>query len=319
MERKTLDQFLEDINPILEDGKININYGECDGDTVVVFDTWKDVHYVEGYLNGFEGLTDKPYIPSGKTITDLLEEAKVAAAANPNHYGYKREVKALTTYLLYLQYMSGVEEPISLDDYDFDVVFSDEYDQCCNCGAILRTSPDSYSWTAPLFVDCEGYACDECVSKGDFDDYVLEEYCNEEKTIPDSIDTDRLGLVKINDDSYQNGFHSGMDDSPKPIIKALNKEDIHVWFKVHPSQFYIDFDVYVRKDDADRAKCILMGTDTFQGYSTSNNLAKALRESNEESAKVSGEGIRYTTVDVEKGTSTTRLVSEEEFIEGIKD
>ena len=317
MDKKTFEQFLDDIDQILDAGQININYGEYEGSNMVIFDQWKDIEYVVAYLNGFEHLTEGvPYIRDNENIADLITAKRIEVEANPDHYGYKRELKQLTEYLLYKQYLATLEhDPISLDDYDLEVGFSDEYDYCCHCYSIIRTSADSYSWTAPLYIDAEGYACDECVSKGEFDEYILDEYCNVEKSIPDSADLDRLELVKINDDSYQNGFHSGMDDSPKPIIEKLNNRGIDVWFKVSPSQFYVEFDVYVKSDNVDKAKQILSGVDTYQGYSTAGNLEKCLKQCNVGS---SAEGIVYTKCDVSNGTVETRVVSDKEFIEGIK-
>ncbi len=322
MEKKTFDEFLNDIESILEAGQPNINYGKYRGEDFVIFDSWADLEDTVAHINGFEGLKNGiPYIREGDNLADLIADAKKKVELNPDHWGYKRDLEKLTTYLLYKQHLATLgHDPISLDDYDMEVGFSDEYDRCCNCGAILRTSPDSYCWVAPLFIDCEGYACDDCVSKGEFDAYVMEEYCNKNKCLPEAIDLDRVGLVKINEETYQNGFFRNMDASPEPIIKALYEEnDISVFFKVYPSQFYVSFDVLVKQEDFDRAKKILEGTDTYQGYSTVDNLDKALKGISKESAKVSGEGIRYTKVDVTNGTSETRLVSEKEFIDGIKE
>jgi hypothetical protein len=319
MTKKTLEQFIEIINPVLEEGGVTINYGECEGTNVVVFDTWKDVEYIEAYINGFEGLTSgKPHIHSRNTfsLSTIIEVRRLLVDAYPNHYYYQGELKQLTEYLLYTQYLATLDhDPIELDDFDFDVVFSDEYSYCSHCYAIIRTSPDCYDWTPPLFLDGEGYACDTCVNKGQFDDYILEEYCNDQKSIPDSADLGRLGLVKVNQDSYQNGMHSGMDDSPKPIIESLNKHNIDVWFKVQASQFYVEFDVYVKEADKEKATAILNGTDTYQGFSNSINLQKCLSQISPSNSK---DGIHYATCDISTGTVKSRVVSEQEFIQGIK-
>lgn len=321
MEKKTFDDFLNDIESILERGQVNINYGKYEGDDFVIFDSWADLEYTVAYINGFEGLKNGiPYVDKAGSLADLITAAKKKVKDDPNHWGYKRELEKLTTYLLYKQHLATLgHDPISLDDYDMEVGFSDEFDQCCNCGAILRTSPDSYCWVAPLFIDCEGYACDDCVSKGEFDDYVMEEYCNKNKCLPEAIDLDRLGLVKVNKNSFENGMHEGMDDSPKPIIEALNNEEIDVWFKVYPSQFYVEFDVYVRKEDLERAMPLLGKTDTYQGYSTAGNLKKCLSQCSINSAKDPDGKIRYTKCDPSTGAVETRMISPEEFIEGIKD
>jgi hypothetical protein len=317
MDKKTFDQFLEDITPIIEAGHVNINYGKYDGDDFVIFDSWVDLEYVVAYINGFEGLKNGiPYTNDKDSLADLITAAKKKVELNPDHYGYKRDLEKLTTYLLYKQHLATLDhDPISLADYKMEVGFSDEYDRCFNCGAILRTSPSSYCWVAPLFIECEGYACDDCVAKGDFDDYVLEEYCNKNKCLPKAIPFGRLGIVKANMEEYQNGMHSGMDDSPEPIIKALNAEGIDVWFDVMPSQFYCDFDVFVKKEDLDKAVGILSKTNTNQGYSTSDNLKKCLKQCSCDSSK---EGIVYNKCDISTGTVETKVISKQDFVDGIK-
>jgi hypothetical protein len=321
MVKKTFDEFLDAVEPILEAGQVNINCGKYEGEDFVIFDSWADLEYTVAYINGFEGLKNGiPYINDRDSLADLITAAKKNVELNPDHWGYKRELEKLTTYLLYKQHVATLgHTPISLNDYEMEVGFSDEYDRCCNCGAILRTSPDSYCWVAPLFVECEGYACDDCVAKGEFDDYVMEEYCNKNKCLPEAIDLDRISLVKVNKDSFENGMHEGMNDSPAPIIEALNSEGIDVWFKVYPSQFYCEFDVYVRKEDLERAIPLLGKTDTYQGFDGAENLKKCLAQASINSAKDPDGNIRYTKCDASTGTVETRLVSPEEFINGIKD
>jgi hypothetical protein len=311
---KTIQDFLD----LTE--KFDIRIGEYEGKTFAIFEGWEQLEQLVAYANGFEGLKgSKPYLKSGQSLHDKYLEAKALSEANPDHWGYKRDKEVALTHSLYAQYMAGIEDPISLDSFeDLDWGFSDEYDICCNCSNVIRTSPDSYSWTAPLFLDCEGYVCDDCVATGNYNDYILEEFCNVEKSIPDQFNLDDLGLVKINDDSYQNGLHYGMDDSPKPIIKRLNDEGIDVWFKVYPSQFNVDFDVYVKAEHKDRAKDILSNTNTYQGFSSAGNCEKALKAASTAMDNLEGEGIKYAKINSD-GTANVRLVSPEEFIKGIKD
>jgi len=278
MELKTLEQFLEDVNPLLEKGQVDIRWGKYEGKDFVIFESMNNVEEVEAFLQGFSGLKyGTPYIREDESLDDRIEAAKKDVESNPDHYGYKRELERLTTYLLYKQYTSTVEGHLPvLEDYDFEFGFDDEYSFCVNCNAILRTSPDCYQWVAPLWVECEGWACDDCVAKGDFDDYILEEYCDKNKALPEAIDLDRLGLVKINKENLQNGFFEGMSDDPNKVIKALSAHDIRVWFKVFPSQFYVEFDCYVRAGNKNTAIAILERTNTYQGFSTVDRLKKSL-------------------------------------------
>lgn len=311
---KTIKDFLD----LAE--KFDIRMGQYEGKSFAIFDTWEQLEQLVASANGFEGLKgSKPYLRQGESLHDKFLETKALSEASPEKWSLKREKEVLLSHFLYSQHMAGIEDPIELDSFeDLDWGFSDEYDVCCNCSNVVRTSPNSYSWTAPLFLDCEGYACDDCVATGDYNDYVLEEYKNEQKSIPDQFSMEDLGLVKINAESYQNGLHYGMDDSPKPILEKLNAESIDVWFKVYPSQFNVDFDVYVKSEDHDKAKAILENTNAYQGFSSAGNCERGLREASLQMDNIQGEGIKYAKINSD-GTADVRLVSNEEFIKGIKD
>ena len=320
MERKTLNDLLDAIEPLIQ-GEINLLYGPDEsGDNTIIFDSWEDIGKVEAYLNGFPDYENYKGKPFGldENLEDVIEATKKKLEANPDSYYLQRELEKLNSHKEYMQYLEITgKEPVSLDDYDVEVGFSDEYDYCYNCSTIIRFSPDSYCWTPPLQLSDGPYICTSCADSGDYDDEVLDEYKNQQLSIPDSVNLNRLGLVKINDDSYENGLHYGMDDSPVPVIDKLNSQDIDVWFKVHPSQFYCEFDVYVKEEDADKAKQILAGVDTYQGFSNAHNLNMCL--SQVALSPVTEQGIQYTKCDVSTGTVTTKTVSPEEFIDGIKD
>jgi hypothetical protein len=324
------EQFIEKFAKLQDESKLDdygFNLGKYEGEDFLIVDTWESIIQLQALINGYTGnVKNIPYLFNSEDLNTELnkaeQELEKTLKDNPNHLGtiYRLEsrIEGLINLSAYKRWLLNNE----LDEVDIDSVidmgFSDEHDMCCDCYQnVVRTSPDSYCWTAPLFIDCEGYVCDDCAKN--HTDYILEEYCNVQKNIPDQFSTDELGLVKINKDSYQNGLHYGMDDTPKPIIKNLNKEGIDVWFKVYPSQFYCEFDVYVKEADKDQAEYILNNTDTYQGYSGAGNCEKALREASIQSSKVEGEGIKYTKIDVSTGTAETRLVSNEEFIKGIKD
>lgn len=149
---------------------------------------------------------------------------------------------------------------VAIDVGPYDVVFNDEYLQCagcCNgCNNLVRVVPSSWFWTEPYFDKQEMLpVCDDCLHN--YDDVVLEEYKNQIVGFPHCFKPNNFGLTKVNKAAYQNGWHDGMNDRPEPILKALNAQGIDVWFIVHPSQFYVEFDVYVKLEDADKASNIL--------------------------------------------------------------
>ena len=296
--------------------------GKENGKTFILIENHEAIIKLEALLNRYEGNLnfhrswDNVNIEIDKCIKEL-------ETVNPEHLGtisrLNSQIKGLENLRTYQTWLSHQEDPVSLDSFeDVESGFSDEYQQCCGrcngCENIVRTSPDSYCWTAPLNTD-EGYVCDDCAHK--YKDYVLEEYCNKQKSVPDQFSCKDLGLEKINDDSLQNGWHHGMNDTPEPIIKTLNASNIDVWFKVHPSQFYLEFDVYVKTSDADKAKELLNSTNTKLDYEPADRLAAALKSI--PPIPSSPDGIVYTKINVDSGTSETRVVSKEEFVKGIKD
>lgn len=316
------DHFLELIENIIQEGQHWIYYGDLNGEDFFVFESRETVSHITGIINGFEGLGKDPFLYGDKTLqSELARLIKEYNETDPEKYGTRSRLETAIedceSWIKFKQFLEiNKYEEVSIDDFNIEWGFSDEYDRCrCgNCDKIVRTSPNSYTWTPPLFIDGEGYISDDCVAEGDFDDYILEEYANVQKSIPESRDPSDLGLVQINEDSFQNGFFHGMDDTPDPIIESLNNADIDVWFVVHPSQFHCDFDVYVKECDYNAAVNILEGTDTYQGYSTAGNLEKAL--SSIKLQPESTEGVTVNTVDVSSGTVKTKVVSNQDFIDG---
>lgn len=322
MKDHTLNELLEILDPYINDGTINCKYGKLNGDDFLILESWDDHAYITGLLNGFIGLKSHfgPFKPN-QTLADEKIEVLNKLQLEPNSYYLKKELKAIDSVILYKQYLhtNNIEDPRSIDDFT-DWGFSDEYDQCCNgcngCENILRTSPDSYSWTAPLYIDAEGYACEECIDRGDYNDYILKEHKNCNKSIPHEFDLERLGLTKANVQSFENGLHGGQLDRPEPIIEALNKQSIDVWFIVHPSQFYVEFDVYVKKEDQERAIEILTNFDARQGNDPAEMLKKALQ--NAPIVSQPSNGVAITSINLTDGTAETKIVSKEDFIKGIK-
>lgn len=328
----TLKELFEIIDPLLESGQFDLRYGTYEGEDFLVVGSWDEVAHITGLINGFEGLKNHfgPY--NGETLAD--ERTKVEAQLakelqdNPNHLGthsrLRREIEAINSVILYKQHLhtQGIEDPKSIDDY-VDWGFNDEYDTCCGCSHgcnnIVRTSPDSYSWTPPLFVDCEGYACTECVEAGHYDDYVLDAYKNEQKSIPDDFDLNRLGLEQVNEETLENGLYGGQLDTPVPIIEAMNDAGIDVWFKVYPGQFDLSFDVYVKAEDLEKAKEVFNRTDTKADEDPAVVCERGLRAASKAMAELpDGQGIKYARINGD-GTADVRLVSNEEFVDGIKD
>jgi hypothetical protein len=277
MEDQVRERAIGLIEKEMSNGSHGISRGNYEGNELYIVDSWECVDYLQGLINGFEGLSDKPWLKEGESFYSKMIEAIDALKKDPNNWNLKRNKENATKWLMYKQFLAANHiEEITLGDA-IDFVFSDEYGLCCHCYTeVVSTSPNCYSWTPPLFLDAEGYVCDNCAHH--YKDHILEDYKNGEKAIPHQFCPSDLGLVKVNKDSYQNGWFEGMNDTPKPIIEKLNAGNIDVWFTIENSQFYMEFDAWVKTKDAKKAKVILESVDTYQGYSNAKQLEKALRE-----------------------------------------
>lgn len=173
--------------------------------------------------------------------------------------------------------------------------FSDEYTTCSNCGKAIRTSPDSYSWQPDYIITRDGEILHlECIEG----DYLLDEYKNSLKPLPEGVDYEQFGLTVL-DTVYENGLHPGMNDDPKIALRLFKKAKIDIWFKIENSQFYTEFQIVVRDEDADRAKKLISGKSLDQGWDNAEEMGKALR----------GEPSDHMHVE-------TKLISPEDFING---
>lgn len=322
MEKKSFDELVTKIEEFHEQYSDYFTYGELDGRDFVIIESWEQLNSFNAFLNGYDKKFSgsEPYVPNDKTLKDIALELTEQLKQDPNNWNLKGRAQNALDYLEYSQFLSnkGIERPASIDDYDCDTGFSDQYSTCSCCNSIISTDPGCYTALAPLITE-DGWVCDKCVAKGQADDFILEELCNKAASLPSKANIDRLGLVQINKETYQHGMFDGMNDSPEPIIKALNNENVDCWFKVYPSQFYQEFDVLVKNEDQEKAIEILSKTSAYQGYSTSGNLEKCLKQVSINSAKDSSEGIRYTTCNLSDGTVNTKIISTEDFInKGIK-
>jgi len=324
-----LEHLLNIIDPYINDGTLDcIDIGELDGTPFIVIDDHNTLAFINGAINGFIGAVDRPYVGTlelPEAITATIKELELSKQNNPDHLGthnnLESKISALRTCILYDQHLTTIEDPIDLDDFDLEWGFNDEYSRCAcgNCSNIVRTSPDCYEWIAPLFIDCEGYISDDCVDCGNFDDYILDEYKNTNKALPSARSTDDLGLAKVNTESFQNGWYGGQCDTPAPIIESLNSKDIDVWFKVYPRQFDMDFDVYVKEKDLERASYILSNTNTETDIDPATLLKQGLEAASAAMSKLPNDsGIKHATIDTDSGTATARIVTPAEFVKGIK-
>lgn len=137
--------------------------------------------------------------------------------------------------------------------------WSDEYITCDN-GKFYRCRPDCYSWQ-PSYVwyGGEPVAWEDIVT----DYYTLREYINSElvddynTALNSAYVTDtklaHIGAIRLNDQEYQNGLHTGMSDDPKKIMEEWRKKGYsNLFFRIPMvSQFYIEFEIWTLTDEDD--------------------------------------------------------------------
>jgi len=134
--------------------------------------------------------------------------------------------------------------------------WSDEWSSCEDCGALVRTSGDSYCWQPSYaIIDECTFLCHKCILEDPVD--YLEELvgdCNRCMTLED-LDLTQHGWKQYNADSYESGWHPGQNDSPQKIAKELKKMGIHRFiFKLDEnSQFYSKWSVFIPNDDQEES------------------------------------------------------------------
>jgi hypothetical protein len=129
--------------------------------------------------------------------------------------------------------------------------WSDEWTECSECYALIRTSPDCYSWL-PSYISGEyGYTCHTCVLK-DPESYLKELEDSESNAITLDIDPCDHGYNLI-DDSFETGWHPGQTDDPKKVAKELRDKGVSRFlFKITgQGQFDTKWAVYVHQEEVE--------------------------------------------------------------------
>jgi hypothetical protein len=150
-------------------------------------------------------------------------------------------------------------DPNSYEGYE--LLWSDEWIGCNDCGKAVRTIADSYFWEPyySIIQDCE-IVCHNCLTVED----MIEEHQNKEnKAIPSKwINRIKMaGFYCFEDDEetcaiFENGFFPGQNDRPEKILEKIREKigDFDSRFDfifaiVENSQFYIRFALFIRPKD----------------------------------------------------------------------
>jgi hypothetical protein len=194
--------------------------------------------------------------------------------------------------------------------------WSDEWADCAECNHLVRTSPDSYSWKRSYWQDLRSgeCVCERCTVKYRMDDYIA--YLDGDHTVADTfdVDFDEHGYTRLDVD-FERGLHPGQADNPSKIAKLLEAAGVTSYlFSIDSvGQFDTRFSVWVHKDQwvpdllSDPSEC-------RDEISPAQHAEAALRNI----PAPTGAGVHLTTIDTSTGAASTRMVSPEEFIAGIK-
>lgn len=132
-----------------------------------------------------------------------------------------------------------------------ELEWEDEWTSCHDCGKLVRTEPDSYSWTASYAVldECE-LVCHNCI-KEDPIPFLEEMEGDSRKAVTFNINLEDHGYVKVNGNSYENGWY-GTEDDPKEIARDLRSKGIERFiFTIDgKGQFNLTFSVWVHESEA---------------------------------------------------------------------
>lgn len=139
-----------------------------------------------------------------------------------------------------------------LERAGYAIEWSDEWTTCESCNRLVRTSPNSYSWTRSYYLanECE-IICRNCAMK-DAEEYISSYLLNDaDHADTFGLDLSAHGFTRANEDSYENGFHPGQNDRPHDIAANLPAGVEYVFQIDGEGQFDIQFSVWTRPVEID--------------------------------------------------------------------
>ena len=127
--------------------------------------------------------------------------------------------------------------------------WEDEWASCDGCYKLVRTQPDSYSWTPSYWMDDCGLYCEACVLD-DPEGYLKYLDGNPEVANTLNLDLEPHGYRKIDAD-FENGLYGGQSDDPEVIADSLRELGVERFiFDIDGvGQFDCDFSVWVHESE----------------------------------------------------------------------
>ena len=206
-----------------------------------------------------------------------------------------------------------------LESANVGIEWSDEWEACCECSKLIRTTGDSYSWSLYGYNDDEGQlTCGHCVN-ADPDDYLasIEGKVDRCVTIFD-FDPTEHGYKRLEGD-FERGLHSGQDADPRVIAESLRSMNIERFIFVLDvcGQFSTNFGVCIREEDYKRIDPKQWANAAHNGPSVSGAAMSALRDAGTQMDKLDdSDGPKVAVCDSVEGGATVYQPSSEEFVAG---
>ena len=201
-----------------------------------------------------------------------------------------------------------------------ELEWSDEWETCSQCNKLVRSQPDSYSWTRQYWDTEDGeIVCVECVQEHP-EDYLESLEGSTSKCITiDGIDPTEHGY-KLLEEGFQNGLYGGQSADPKKIGKSLQKQGVERFiFKMDSvGQFDCEFSVYVHEDDYEKLDKDDYEESEKAGPDPAQQMQEYLRDASAKMGQLpNAPGVKFSQPDPKDPTkAVVRTISPQDFIDG---
>jgi hypothetical protein len=200
-----------------------------------------------------------------------------------------------------------------LEKMGFTLEWSDEWTTCSDCGLLVRTQADSYSWQ-PSFTNQDGdIICLNCLDPADH----LSNLEGNEKSANQITTINPADYDYIKVDDYEHGWYPGQNASPKLIASALRNRNIErfVFNMDSVGQFDQHFSVWVHESEYDLLNDESLTSQETDGPDNASKLKQQLADASVAMSNLTGTGIKYANVNLD-GSVSAKMVSPENFVNG---
>lgn len=193
---------------------------------------------------------------TNKIIENLIDVFNASVCSKYGEHGYNDPLKGII-----FANWNHIEQKIQeyLEHIGYVLEWSDEWAIDYEHDKAYRINGDSYHWASQIAYNDYG---DMLTPDTDLSDWL--ELCQLEKgddiknILPEFIDENaliKLGYIKINVESFENGWHQGQTDNPMLILEDIFNTVFYckyVVFKLDAnSQFYSKFSAFYKLVDLD--------------------------------------------------------------------